>query len=378
MNRLHSLLVIGGAIFFAACSSNGESDAHEHEHEEAAHNESKSDEIVLEPEQAERFGVVVDTIEPRQFHEVIKLSGQVISSTSNTGTVSAPTAGILNISSAITPGAKVSKGATIAGISSKGMTGGDQNQAAKANLNAAKRELDRLTPLHKDGIVSTKDYNAALQAYELAKASYSSSAASGVASAPISGTIVELLVKQGDYVEAGQPIATISDNVSLNLKVDLPEKYATLQSQITDANVKLPYSDEYITLSSINGHRVSGTAAAVSSQPGYIPVYFSFNNDGSFIAGSFVDVYLIGALKDNAIVVPVTALSEQQGNFFVYSKIDAEGYKKIHVTIGNSDGNNVEITSGLKGGETIVVKGAPIIKLAESSGAVPEGHNHNH
>jgi RND family efflux transporter MFP subunit len=235
-----------------------------------------------------------------------------------------------------------------------------------------------LTPLHKDGIVSTKDYNAALQAYELAKASYSSSAASGVASAPISGTIVELLVKQGDYVEAGQPIATISDNASLNLKVDLPEKYAALQSQITDANVKLPYSDEYITLSSINGHRVSGTVAAVSSQPGYIPVYFSFNNDGSFIAGSFVDVYLIGALKDNAIVVPVTALSEQQGNFFVYSKIDAEGYKKIHVTIGNSDGNNVEITSGLKGGEIIVVKGAPIIKLAESSGAVPEGHNHNH
>ena len=36
------------------------------------------------------------------------------------------------------------------------------------------------------------------------------------------------------------------------------------------------------------------------------------------------------------------------------------------------------IASGLKGGERVVTRGVTAVRLAETSGVVPEGHSHNH
>ena len=51
---------------------------------------------------------------------------------------------------------------------------------------------------------------------------------------------------------------------------------------------------------------------------------------------------------------------------------------KREVKIGQTDGVRTEILSGLKAGECIVTEGAYQVKLAASSSAIPEGHNHNH
>jgi multidrug efflux pump subunit AcrA (membrane-fusion protein) len=122
---------------------------------------------------------------------------------------------------------------------------------------------------------------------------------------------------------------------------------------------------------------ISG-AGKSSSQPGYIPIYFTFNNDGTFIPGSMVEVYLIGASRDNVISVPVTALSEQQGDHFVYIKLDEEGYVKAPVKLGTRDGVRVEILDGVHAGDQVVVQGTTTVRLAETSSVVPEGHSHNH
>lgn len=63
---------------------------------------------------------------------------------------------------------------------------------------------------------------------------------------------------------------------------------------------------------------------------------------------------------------------------FVFVKLDDECYTKVPVETGASDGRRVRVTSGLHGGETVVVEGAVTVRLAESSGVVPEGHSHNH
>ena len=47
------------------------------------------------------------------------------------------------------------------------------------------------------------------------------------------------------------------------------------------------------------------------------------------------------------------------------------------VSIGISDGQNVEILSGINPGMNIVTSGAIIVKLATNAGAVP-GHSHEH
>ena len=194
----------------------GEHATHDHDHGDHGHGAEEAgkeaggghaDEIMLSPEKAAKLGVEVTEVSPAQFSEVVTVSGGLTSSPSAQSTVTARSAGIVNLSSSAFPGSAVTRGQTIATVSGEGMAGGDANESARVALAAAKRELDRLTPLHKDGIVSTRDYNAALMAYETAKAAAGNAVSAGsVATAPTSGVVTALMVNQGQYVEAGAPI----------------------------------------------------------------------------------------------------------------------------------------------------------------------------
>lgn len=356
------------------------SEEEEHEHGEHVSGEKhNSDEIIIMPEVADRMGVYSDTVAVGNFYETISVGGEIVSSSSSLATVSSPSSGTVTFSSGINDGTKVGKGQTVATVNSRNQQGGDVNAVALAAMNAAKRELDRITPLHADGIVSTKDYNAALQAYETAKAAYSPEAATGRAISPISGTITRLLVNQGQFVNAGEPIAEVSSATSLSLRADLPDRKANLLNKIESANFRTAYSDEWHSIRELNGKKGSsiggsGTASGV----GYSPIYFTFDNPGTLVPGTYAEVQLLGSPREGVLSVPAEALSEQQGTLFVYVKTGDHSYEKRMVKTGGNDGRSVEITEGLHPGEQIVVKGASIVKLAESSGVVPEGHSHNH
>ena len=80
---------------------------------------------------------------------------------------------------------------------------------------------------------------------------------------------------------------------------------------------------------------------------------------------------------ENVIALPRTAITEQQGLYFVYIQIDEEGYRRQEVTLGADDGVNVQILSGVKAGDPVVTQGAYQIRLASVSAALPS-HNHEH
>ena len=63
---------------------------------------------------------------------------------------------------------------------------------------------------------------------------------------------------------------------------------------------------------------------------------------------------------------------------YVFVRIDDDCYRKLPVRTGSNDGQRIEILSGLDGGEDVVVTGTTTVRIAESSGVIPEGHNHNH
>ncbi|MDE6267071.1 MAG: efflux RND transporter periplasmic adaptor subunit [Muribaculaceae bacterium] len=354
---------------------------HEHEHGEHEHEDDNHEKeagiIHLTPAQIEEFGIKSTVVEPRDFSEVIKVSGQVISAPADRSVVSAKSSGIVTFARGIAEGVKVSRGQNIASVSARGMAGGDSNEAARVAYESAKRELDRLTPLHADGIVSTRDYNAALQTFEQARAAYSGSNSGSGATAPSSGIITSLTVRQGEFVEAGQPIAEISGNTELTLRADLPEKYFRDLSGITSARFRTAYSDEVFDLASLNGHRIADQAA-MGNRPGYLPVYFRFNNNGEVVPGTSAEVYLIGASRGKVIAVPTASLYEQQGQLFVFVQLDEDCFRKMPVKTGQSNGQEVEILSGLKDGERVVTAGTTFVRLAETSGVVPEGHSHTH
>ena len=387
LNHIIKILFIAASMTMWCCynASDNELAHHHHDgHESTEHHDDEDDsehhhgdfEIVLHHEQAEKYGVVVDTVSHQPFQSIVKATGQILSSASNQAVISAKSAGIIHFSKGLVEGKKIGQGASVGYVSARGISGGDLNEANRIAYEAAKRELDRITPLHKEGIVSTKDYNEVKRAYDQAAAAFTGSKAGSSATSPISGVITKLLVNEGEYVEVGQQIAVISKNTQLTLRVDLSERYSSFVPLIKTANVKATSSNEVYSLSEMNGRLV--TNAVNNSEGGYVPVYFTFDNNGQFPSGAYVEVFLLGEDSSSVISLPKDAIVEQQGKYYVYVRHDEDCYEKRLVEIGMDNGKDVEIIRGLNDGEPVVVHGAIIIHLAESSGTIPEGHSHNH
>lgn len=345
----------------------GQGEGHDHEGQ-----------LIIEEEKAKSYGIKTAILAPGNFSEVIKVSGIVEPAPSEIMTVTARRNGIFRLAPGIVKGTHVEKGSLIGTISAKGLQGGDAGKAAGAVAEAAKRELDRLTPLYEEGLVTASQYNSAKRDYEEALA-YSGGSNGGASSetAPCSGTVTELLVSSGQFVETGDPVAVISGNTVLTLRADVPQRYLSFVPAIKTANFRPDYSREIFSLDSLQGKMTSGIRSTVSDS-GYLPVYFSFSGNGKVIPGSFAEVYLIGAPRTGVISVGKEALLEIQGNKYVYVVIDGHAYEKRPVVTGATDGKRVELTEGVNPGETVVVKGASIVRMAETSAIAPPSHNHEH
>jgi RND family efflux transporter MFP subunit len=188
------------------------------------------------------------------------------------------------------------------------------------------------------------------------------------------GYVKNLLVKEGDYVSVGQPLATVTQNNRLFLRADVSERYYKYLNNISSANFKTPYDNHVYELEALNGKLLSYGKSAGSF---YVPVTFSFDNKGDIIPGSFVEIYLLSKQMDDALVLPIEALTEEQGLYFIYIQKCEESYKKQEVKLGASNGKEVQILSGVQPGDKVVVKGAYHVKLASASNALP-AHSHEH
>ena len=386
---IYLMLVTTLPIYFASChnSTHSESEDHNnhshehghvHEHEEKAPNHEDGI-IELEPEDAEFLGVQVSTIDKQPFNDVLHVTGIVESAPTDYSTAVSKSAGVVSLSKSLVPGANVSAGTVLATINSRGMSGGDPNEIAYQEMIAAKRELERLTPLHRDGIVSTRDYNQAEADYRRAQTAYSGTQSGSKVISNIAGTIAQVLVSDGDYVESGTPIATVVQGKQFTLRADVPARYVSSLGDKLTGNVRFVGVDTVFSLNSLNAKRQSMVATAMNGA--YIPVYFTIDVPAAnqpMVPGMTADIYLTGSGNNQSLVVPIAAVSEQQGVYFVYVRLDEDCYRKIPVTLGRNDGLNVEILSGLRPGQDVVTGGMIFVKLAESSGAVPEGHSHNH
>ena len=193
----------------------------------------------------------------------------------------------------------------------------------------------------------------------------------------MNGFIKNLLVKDGDYVETGQPLLSISQNRRLMLKADVSERYYKNLPTLISARFKTPYNNNVYELEELNG-KLKSYGRSSDNGSFYIPVIFEFDNKGDIIPGSYVEVFLLSKYTDNVIAIPETALTEEQGAYFVYLQLEKDSYKKQEVTLGDDNGEEVQIISGIKPGDRVVTKGAYQIKLAASSNIIPEGHSHSH
>lgn len=340
-----------------------------------------SDEIILPKAKADAAGVKVNTVTPAPFQQVIKTSGQVLAAQGDESVAVATVAGVVSFRGKVTEGMSVNRGTSLVTISSHNIADGDPVQRARIAYEVSKKEYERMKSLVKNKIVSDKDFAQAEQNYENARLSYEALAKNHSAigqniTAPIAGYVKSILVNEGDYVTIGQPLVSVTQNRRLFLRAEVSEKYYPYLRTISSANFQTPYNNEVYELKELSGKLLSfGKSSGDNSF--YVPVTFEFDNKGEVIPGSFVEVYLLSSQLENVIALPRTALTEEQGIFFVYLQLDEEGYKKQEVTLGADNGKSVQILTGVKAGDRVVTEGAYQVRLASASNAIP-AHSHEH
>lgn len=330
------------------------------------------------------FSTGLPTVGP--FGEVIKTTALVEPSQGNESVVSAGTGGIVRIISGnLLEGKDVSKGQPLFFVS--GIDMADNNLSvrfagAQSNYEKAKADYERVQELAKERIVPAKDLLAAKNKYENDKAVFENlsknfSAGGQTIVSPMGGFIRQVFVQNGSYVEAGQPLAEVSQSRTLTLTAELPMKYASILGTIYSANITTPYDNRTYSLEELNG-KVLAYGKSAGAGTYLVPIRLQIDNSGGFVPGSFVEVYLKTMTSAEALTVPVVALLEDQGTFFVWVQVTPELFEKREVKTGKTDGVRMQILGGLGSDERVVTRGAILIKLAQSTGALDAHSGHVH
>lgn len=386
-----------GKLLFEVTTSGGKSEltvgnvtvyANEEEADHAAEHAAihSPTAIKFTKEQSWKTDFATDYPQTIPFGPVIQSVAQVESAQGEEMVIVAKTDGVLTyIASDIFEGKAVTNGTTLFAVSGNGFIDGNpavRLSEAKNNYNLAKQNYDRAKSLVDSKIVSQKEFMEISNTYENAKLIYeniSKSVGSNgekIAS-PLSGYLKQIMVTNGSYVSKGQPIAVVSQNKNLILKADIPQRYASYLSTVNDANIADPVSGKVYSLEELNG-KILTYGRSVSAENQMLPLTIEISNTGSFTFGGFVDIWLRAQSNSQATVIPRTALTEEQGNYFVYVQLTPELFDKKEVKIGSSDGKNVEILSPLSPDQRIVTRGAMMVKLAKTAGALDAHSGHVH
>lgn len=262
--------------------------------------------------------------------------------------------------------------------------------AAEAAQGNAQLEVDKLTPLVANKVVSDYQLKSAKAAVAIAKANIESAKANvstaqinlgyTTIKAPVSGYIGRLLKKQGSLV-APQDVAALtqlSDVHDVHVYFSLGEKdfvgfkdqYAglTLDEKIN----RLPAVSLLLADNSEYGRK--GKIDMIDGQfdktTGAITVRATFPNAQGLIRSGNTGKIRLSLQHANVLTVPESATLEMQDKIFVFALADSNKVKKVPIVIDGKNNGNYIVTEGLKAGDQIVLSG--IDKLQEGNVIVPQ------
>ena len=335
-------------------------------------------------EQAWKVEFANAPVKKEMMFDVIKATGEIQSAPGDEVTIAAKSNGTVKfVGNNNITGAAIRSGQTMFSI-----TGGEiafenvdaAKQTARAELTTAKSEFERASELIKDKLITRAEFQNAKLRYEQAQITLNNlgrNYSGGKSlSSPINGFVKNILVSEGQFVSAGQPLATLTKNQGLILKADVSLKDADKINSIQEANFTIIQSKQSYNTKELNGKLLAVGKTTAGNSP-FIPVHFQIDSKPGMLPGSFAEVFLKTIPINDALVIPVSALVEEQGIFYVYVQTEGESFQKRELKLGANDGQKVQVLSGLSEGERVVTKGGYQIKLSQASGALP-AHGHEH
>ncbi|MDQ3666800.1 MAG: efflux RND transporter periplasmic adaptor subunit [Acidobacteriota bacterium] len=239
-----------------------------------------------------------------------------------------------------------------------------QLQAAEADLNSAKAGYDAAVK-RLEALTSTRSVAAA-------RTNVGSANASFAVRAPLSGYVTKVNKSIGEQVLPGEAILEISNLDTVWVEAPIFER---------DLNRLGGGAGATFTTAAYPGQEFRGTVvdigAVINEATRAATVVFQVPNGGRALRiGMQANVSLDAGESVTAMMIPRSAVLDNEGKKLVYVLLSGEEFQRREVTLGDEYGDKVAVLSGLNKGERVVTQGAYQIRLQELKPADAGVHSH--
>lgn len=171
------------------------------------------------------------------------------------------------------------------------------------------------------------------------------------------GTVAEIFVTQGQYIEEGTSIFKLEDYSSLWVEADV---YASEIAHIKEGQQVqvrvVGYEDQPQTITIEFIAPVLQAGSQLAQLRGRIS-----NPNTQWQAGLQANLILPKSQSNTAVYLPIDAVIREEKGQHVWIKSEKDTFEPRLVTIGTESGDSVEITSGLALGEEVVITGSYLL-----------------
>ncbi|MFV0565916.1 MAG: efflux RND transporter periplasmic adaptor subunit [Flavobacteriaceae bacterium] len=278
-------------------------------------------------------------------------------------------------------GQKVKKGQPLFRLETQSLS--QQAEAAKAAVNVAQVEVEKLKPLVEKNIISAVQLETAKANLAQAKSSYNSVVADiayANVTSPVDGYVGAIPYREGTLVSASsvKPLTTVAsiDKVYAYFSMNETE-YLNFLQKTEGQNLQEKINNfPKVSLILANGqtYNQEGTIQTVTGQidanTGTVSFRAMFNNPDVLLTNGNSGTIEVPTDYKNVLVVPQSATFEQQGQIFIYTVKDDNTVAATLITVKDKTDLLYIVSSGVNAGDKIVVKG--VGKLRNGMPIVPQ------
>ncbi len=374
-----------------------EEDGHVDEHSgHEVHDAHEEEEKIVKLNSADmkEFGIEVQTAVPGRLEQYIELPGEIVLNADRLAHVPPRLSGIVRqVFKSL--GDQVKTGEVLAVIESRQLADAKAEfLASRERLALARENFEREKKLRQKKISAEKEY---LQARNiLAEARITKNTAEqklhalGFSDAlfenmpqhpdatftyyeiraPFAGTIIEKHITLGESLKEDSESFTIADLSTVWVDINVYQKDLSRVQKGQTVVIEVGHGVPAVTAKIAWIGPLVGEATRTAKARVVLA-----NPDGDLRPGQFVNASVAVADIPVGVRIPKTALQKVEDRTVVFVQTE-EGFEPHPVEIGMKSAAYVEIVSGLRVGQSYVVKGAFTLKAQLSKGAFGDGHNH--
>ncbi|MDO6817957.1 efflux RND transporter periplasmic adaptor subunit [Zobellia sp. 1_MG-2023] len=248
--------------------------------------------------------------------------------------------------------------------------------AAKASVNVAQVEVNKLKPLVEKGIISEVQLETAKAQLAQAQANYQSVTSNigySRITSPVDGYIGEIPFKIGALVSSNmsKPLTTVSDVSQVRAYFSMNEKeLLKLKESMPKNDKNLMDVDKApeVTLVMINGEeypepgKIAMINSIINGTTGSVTARADFDNKNNLLSSGSTGKIKIPTVYKDAYEIPQTATIDLQGKKLVYVVKEDNTVTTMPLDIVTTTQKGFVVENGIDKGTTIVLEGVTKIK----------------